>query len=55
MKKTSGNGGKPMTDKAAARIQGAAAKGNSGGARKGEFAGRAQRAAANNSGSSKKI
>lgn len=39
----------PMSKSAAARIQGAAAKANGGGAPKGHFAGRAQVAAEKNS------
>jgi hypothetical protein len=38
----------PMTKSAAARIQSGAAKSNGGGAPKGHFAGRAQKAATNN-------
>jgi len=39
----------PMTKTAAARVQSGAAKANGGGAPKGHFAGRAQRAATKNS------
>ena len=39
----------PMTQSAASRIQSSAAKSNGGGAPKGHFAGRAQRAAEKNS------
>ncbi|TFH93606.1 MULTISPECIES: hypothetical protein [Vibrio] len=43
----------PMTPEAAARIQGNAAKKNGGNVPKGDFAGRAQRAAHNNQKQSK--
>ena len=39
----------PMTKTAAARIQSSAAKNNGGGAPKGHFSGRAQKASTNNS------
>ncbi len=50
---TKKSGSTPMTSKAAARIQGAAAKGNGGKVSKGSFAARAQAAAAGNAKSGK--
>ena len=53
-KPTKAGGGKPMSGKAAARIQGANARVNGGGVPKGSHAARAQAAAARNSNLGKK-
>lgn len=53
-KSFSKGGGKPMTGKAAGRIQGAYARANGGGVPKGGHAARAQAAAAKNSNAGKK-